>query len=57
MNPDVVLPTELPGEGGTFNAGDEASEPALNGWKETDGRRGFDGAVSERNEERDPCDR
>lgn len=35
-------PTLLLGEGGTwrFVPGDEAREPALNGWKETEVRRG-----------------
>lgn len=56
LKPDDVLPREPPGDGGTFIEGEDANEPALNGWKETDGLRGFDGAVSERKDERDPCD-
>jgi hypothetical protein len=36
------------GEGGTWrpDAGDEASEPALKGWNDTEVRRGYDGCAS-----------
>ena len=37
--------------------GDEANEPALKGWNDTDGRRGLAGAVSDRSEDLEPIDR
>ena len=48
--PDV-LPTDEPGDGGGWRPGDEASEPALKGWKETDCLRGIEGAASCRRED------
>lgn len=42
FNVEDGRPTELPGEEGIWagpNAGEEDSEPALKGWKDTDGRR------------------
>jgi hypothetical protein len=51
------LPVELLGDAGTAGpgAGDDDSEPALNGWNETDVRRWYDGVSAERREDFEPC--
>lgn len=52
----MLRPDELPGELEICSppAGDEDNDPALNGWKDTDGRRGTgEGIVSDRGEARE----